>query len=413
MSRTNSFSRYGSVAKSFHWLTALLILSAIPLGLIANNLAHQISGPDFDGSLDTISRVFLLFSLHKTIGVAVFFVALLRIIWAISQPKPGLLHPDRKIEAWAAETVHWLLYGSLVMVPLSGWIEHAATSGFAPIWWPFGQDLPLVPKSQHLAHIFAELHFILGRVLIITLLLHIAGALKHHVIDRDATLRRMLPGGDDLPQPPEHFASSIPFFSALVVWAAVLGAGVAVGTFSSNDQAMLQSAPTQAAPLPQVPAGWAVQSGTVGISITQMGSQVTGGFTDWTAAINFDETAPAGPAGDVTVTIAIPSFNLGTVTAQAMGPDYFDSATFSEAQFKAQIETLEDGHQAVGTLTIRDKSVPITLPFALDLAGDNAKMTAEITLDRLDFDIGRGLPDESSLGFSVVVQIELIATRSQ
>lgn len=413
MSRSNSSSRYGSIAKVFHWLTALLILSAIPLGLIANDLAHQIRSPAFDGSLETISRVFLLFSLHKTIGVAVFFTALLRIIWAISQSKPGLLHPDRRLESWAAETVHWLLYGSLLLVPLSGWIEHAATSGFAPIWWSFGQDLPLVPKSESLAHIFAVLHVILGRVLIVALLLHIVGALKHHVIDRDATLRRMLPGTTDLPQPPEHIASSAPVITALVLWIATLGAGLTFGIFSSGNQAMPQATPAQSAPLEQVASGWDVQNGNLGISITQMGSQVSGSFTEWTAAINFDETAPVGPAGDVEVTIAIASFDLGTVSAQAMGADYFDNGTFPTALFKADIERLENGYQAVGTLTIRDKVLPLTLPFSLNMESNEAVMAASTSLNRLDFDIGRGMPDESSLGFGVAVQIDLTATRSQ
>lgn len=412
MSRSNSSSRYGNVAKVFHWLTALLILSAIPLGLIANDLAHQIRSPEFNGSLETISRVFLLFSLHKTIGIAVFFTALLRIIWALSQPKPGLLHPDRKLESWAAETVHWMLYGSLVLVPLSGWIEHAATSGFAPIWWSFGQDLPLVPKSENLAHIFAVLHFILGRVLIVALLLHIAGALKHHVIDRDATLRRMLPGATDLPQPPEHVTSSAPVITALVLCIATLGAGLTLGIRSSGNQAVPQVTPAQSAPLEQVASGWVVQDGSLGISITQMGSQVSGSFTEWTAAINFDNAAPVGPAGDVEVTIAIASFDLGTVSAQAMGADYFDNTSFPTALFKADIEKLEEGYQAVGTLTIRDKVLPLTLPFTLDLQGDVASMTANASLNRLDFDIGRGMPDESSLGFGVNVDITLDAQRS-
>ena len=58
------------------------------------------------------------------------------------------MNADQKLERFAAETVHWVLYGALVIVPLSGWISHAAAAGFAPIWWPFGQGLPLVPKAR-------------------------------------------------------------------------------------------------------------------------------------------------------------------------------------------------------------------------------------------------------------------------
>ena len=66
--------------------------------------------------------------MHKTVGVTIFLVALARIIWIISQPKPSGLHPERKGATWLAETIHWPLYSSLVMPPLTSWIRHAATA---------------------------------------------------------------------------------------------------------------------------------------------------------------------------------------------------------------------------------------------------------------------------------------------
>ncbi|UWQ85112.1 cytochrome b/b6 domain-containing protein [Leisingera caerulea] len=409
----NTFQSYGSVAKTFHWLTALLIFSAFPLGYFANELAHEIQSPAFDGSQAVIERATLLFSLHKTIGVTVFFTALLRILWALSQPKPGLLHPDRKAEALAAEMVHWLLYGSLVAVPLSGWVHHAATTGFAPIWWPFGQTLPFVPQSEAVAELSAGLHWVLVWTLAGALGLHIAGALKHHVIDRDATLRRMLPGGSGAPQPPAQSHSLLPLLAALLVWAGALGGGAAIGVFGGK-QTVGSATPVVAAKPGGGGAGsWAVQSGTVGISVTQMGSAVSGSFGEWDAVINFEEPAAPGPAGDVEVTIAIPSLKLGTVTQQAMGADYFDSASFPTALFKAEIEKLADGYEADGTLTIKGQTVPVTLPFDLALDGTTAKMTGGLTLNRLDFGIGKSLPDESSLGFAVEVAVELEAEREE
>lgn len=409
----NTFQSYGSVAKTFHWLTALLIFSAFPLGYFANELAQEIQSPAFDGSQAVIERATLLFSLHKTVGVAVFFTALLRILWALSQPKPGLLHPDRKAEALAAEMVHWLLYGSLVAVPLTGWIHHAATTGFAPIWWPFGQTLPFVPQSEPLAKLTAGLHWVLVWTLAGALGLHIAGALKHQVIDRDSTLRRMLPGGASLPQPPAQSHSLLPLLAALLVWAGALGGGAAIGVIGGK-QATGTAAPVVASEPGGGAAGsWAVQSGTLGISVVQMGSAVTGSFGEWNAVINFEEPAAPGPAGDVEVTIAIPSLELGSVTGQAMGADYFDSANFPTAVFQAEIEKLEEAYQAEGTLTIKDQTVPVTLPFSLDLEGDTARMTGALSLNRLDFGIGKSLPDESSLGFAVDVTVELEARRIQ
>ena len=204
---SNSHAQYGGIAKTFHWLTALLILTLIPLGWFANQLPF--------GTEAELTRKAWLFSLHKTLGVTAFFVALLRILWALGQTKPALLNGDHRIESFAAELVHWLLYGALVIVPLSGWISHAAAAGFAPIWWPFGQGLPLVPKDTGLEHFAGAVHWVATKLLILALFLHIAGALKHHLIDRDATLRRMLPGTPSLPNLPQTPHRQLPLFCLL------------------------------------------------------------------------------------------------------------------------------------------------------------------------------------------------------
>ena len=193
MALSNTQSSYGSVTKTFHWLTALLILTAIPLGLIANQLPVT---PEMLGIKA------LLFSAHKTVGIAAFLVAVLRILWAWARPTPAPLHPTRRAETYLAELVHWLLYASLVLVPLSGWIHRAATDGFAPIWWPVCQYLPLVPTSETVAGIFAGIHFVVTNVLALSIFLHIAGAVKHVVIDKDGTLRRMWPGGGSVDAAP-------------------------------------------------------------------------------------------------------------------------------------------------------------------------------------------------------------------
>ncbi|MEL6452040.1 MAG: cytochrome b/b6 domain-containing protein [Pseudomonadota bacterium] len=399
MALTNTHSRYGAVAKTFHWLTALLILSLIPMGVIAN-------GMPYDTSEELAAKAWL-FSLHKTLGVTVFFVALARIAWALSQPKPGLLNADRKLESFAAETVHWLLYGSLVLVPLSGWVHHAATTGFAPIWWPFGQSLPLVPKSEGVAATFAGAHWVLTKVLAASLLLHIAGALKHHVVDKDATLRRMWFGQSDVPQTGAGHAQSTPIIAALALWAVALSGGAALGVYAPHGGPALE-----AATLEDVQSDWQVQDGMLSITVTQLGSEVEGQFADWTAAISFDETVRDGVAGSVEVTVAIASLSLGGVTDQAMGPDYFDASTFPTATFVADILPITDGYTADGTLTIKDQSVPVSLPFGLSVDGDTAAMAGGLTLDRRSFGIGDNMADESSLKFAVAIDVALTAARN-
>ncbi|PYG34544.1 cytochrome b/b6 domain-containing protein [Pelagimonas varians] len=394
----NSAARYGSAAKILHWLTAAGIMVMIPLGIIANGAPQD--GPD------ALAWKVQLFSAHKTLGIAVFAVAVLRIVWAMSQPKPAPLHPDRMLEHFAAETVHKLLYGSLLLVPISGWIEHAATSGFAPILWPLGQNLPFVPQSPELAEIAAAMHIIFERVLVISLILHIGGALKHAVWDRDQTLARMLPGETHtltVPKPHEPLGLK-PVVAALVVWIGAIGIGAGLGLFAKHPAA----APAE---LAQVASDWNVESGAIDLTVQQFGNAVSGQFSDWTAAIRYEPEGDDADLGQVDVEIAIASVSLGSVTAQALGGDYFDAAKFPTARFTATLSRVDGVHQASGTLTLRGQDVPVAFPFELTLDGNTATMTGMVTLDRRAFGIGEAMQDAGQLGFAVDVALSLTATR--
>ncbi len=336
-----------------------------------------------------------------------FFVALARIIWALSQPKPGLLNGDNGPEAWLAETVHWLLYGSLVAVPLSGWVHHAATTGFAPIWWPFGQSLPFVPKDAALAELTGVLHYVLQWILVGAIGLHTVGALKHHVVDGDATLRRMLPGRTPAEPTAKQPGHALPFVTALVIWAAALGGASALGWFSTS-----HAAPDTAEALADVESDWQVQNGSLTIAVRQLGSDVSGAFADWTADITYDETPDdTGKHGQVEVTIATTSLSLGSVTDQAKGAGYLDTGNHPTAVFVADLVARDGGHVAVGTLTIREQSVPVEMPFDLVIEDGTATASGSLSVDRRDFGIGADVKDEGSLGFAVEIAFELTATR--
>lgn len=398
MPARNTATHYGSVTKTFHWLTALLILTALPLGFLAQQAPMETG--------DEIAEKAWLFSLHKTVGISAFFLGILRICWSLVQIRPALLNSPHKFEAFAAHTVHWLLYGSMVLVPLSGWIHHAATTGFAPIFWAFGQSLPFVPKSETLAGITSSLHFLLMLVLVASILAHVAGALKHVVMDRDQTLQRMLPGTHSAPTPSVHAKNSLPALAAALIWGAVLGAGGLTGQFSGG-HCKVTASPT----LQTAPSDWQVTSGTLSITIHQFGSDVTGQFAEWQAAISFDEIANEGKHGSVEVQIAIPSLTLGSVTQQALGSDFFDATSFPTAIFRADLLPAQDAFLATGTLSMKGTVIPVDLPFSLTRDGNTAQMTGQTTLDRRNFNIGTSMPDETSLAFPVTVTVKLTATR--
>ncbi|MFE3835516.1 cytochrome b/b6 domain-containing protein [Pseudogemmobacter sonorensis] len=412
MSLTNSRAHYGAVARSFHWLTALLIFTAFALGVIANELPF--------GNAGELARKARLFSIHKTLGTLVFFVALARILWALTQVRPAALHPERRLETLAAEIVHWGLYISLVAVPLSGWIHHAAVEGFAPILWPFGQGLPFVPKSETVAHVATVMHWLFTKVLLAAVLLHVAGALKHVVIDRDATLARMLRGtaasaeaGSGVDAAPH--AGRLPMLAAFAVYLLAFGAAWQIAEAPARTGAAPASTgvSTAAEGAGETAGNWAVESGTLSFTVRQMGAEVSGGFAGWTAAIRFDEPAVEGRNGAVRVEIDTTSLSLGSVTDQAKGADFFDIANHPTAIFDATIRPAEgaDGasHVAEGSLTLRGVSHEVALPFALEIRDGVATMQGQTVLDRRDYGMGENYGDEGTVGFSVTVSVELTA----
>ena len=393
MTLSNSARHYGAVARSLHWLTALLILASIGLGLYADSLPT-------DGAEALAAKV-QAFSVHKTLGIAAFGAAVLRILWALTQPRPAPIHPDRRAETFAADLVHWALYAAMILMPLSGWVHHAALDGFAPILWPFGQGLPFVPKSEIVAEAAGSLHWLMSKLLIASVALHVLGALKHALIDRDGTLSRMLTGRP-AGQPARHSAAP-----ALLA-AAVVGAVMA---FALLPRAETADVPTAAAAPPPTAGNWQVTTGTLGFTVKQMGADVQGSLPDWRAEITFDEAATNGSHGRVKVEIDTSTLTLGSVTDQARGPEFFDTATHKTAIFEAEILPAASGYEAKGTLTLRGQSQPVTLPFTMTIAADTATMQGSATLDRRSFGMGTGYGDESTVGFPVQVSVSLTAER--
>jgi polyisoprenoid-binding protein YceI len=155
-----------------------------------------------------------------------------------------------------------------------------------------------------------------------------------------------------------------------------------------------------------------VTEGRLGFTVRQMGAPVEGSFATWTATIDFDPEADPAAMGEVMVSIDMSSLTLGSVTRQAVGPEFFDVATHPTAVFSAAIRAEGAGYLAEGTLTLRGVEKPLALPFTLVVEGGRARMEGGVTLDRRDFRIGAAYPDEASLGFAVDVAVALTAQRN-
>jgi cytochrome b561/polyisoprenoid-binding protein YceI len=400
----NTTRAYGWAARAFHWTVAVLILTALGLGLYADSLPR--------GGEDQLQAIFAAFSIHKTAGVAVLIIASARILWTLCQIHPRPLHPERRLETLLAETVHWALWIGMIIMPLSGWLLHsAAPGGFSRILWPLGQRLPMVPEDAALAEGFARFHeagwWVLGGLIA----LHVAGALKHALIDRDHTFARMAGNPDRLPEPPAHQMS--PGLQHLLAACAAVAIWGGLAAVTGQAEAEAEPAATATASQTAAASGWAVQQGTLDIQVKQGGNDVAGQFAKWQAAIDY---APETQTGRIDVTIDIASLTLGSVTGTATGPDFLNAAAHPTASFKAEIlPPAAEGqpHTARGTLTIAGKSTEAELPFALTLADDTATASGTMQVDRRDFGIGAGYADESTVGFAVAISFDLTAVRQK
>lgn len=394
MPLSNTAATYGSVTKTFHWIVALLMFTQIVLGIVGSRL----------GTETRLDLKVQLLEIHKLLGIAIFAVALLRIAWALTQPKPAPLHPERRAETFVAEAVHFTLYGALLLMPPSGWIGHAASTGFAPIPWPFGQSLPLIPKSPALSEAAFAAHWSFAWILGAALVAHVAGALKHVLCDRDGTLQRMWVGrsGPGVPPGDADRSGKMPALGMALLFYAAGGLGAFVLT--EPGESAEASAPVSTGE-------WIVEEGTLGLSVTQFGNEVEGRFAEWSADISFSETAMDGAHGSVTVTVRVPSLSLGSVTENALGPDYMAAEQHPEARFTGPIRAEGKGFVADGTLNLAGERVPVALPFTLDIDGGTARMEGTATVDRRDFGIGG--EGTGQLAAEVTIPVTLTATRAE
>lgn len=167
---------YNRVARWLHWAIAVMAI----LNLIGG-IFHDAIG-------DSIPVI----PLHKATGVTVLFLTLARIVWRLTHPVPALPAALAAWEGHVARITHALFYILLLIVPLTGWIM--SSPGTRPLTW-FGLfDLPrfAVTKGDAVVGLSHEGHEILGYAFAALVILHIAAALRHHFILKDAVLRRML-----------------------------------------------------------------------------------------------------------------------------------------------------------------------------------------------------------------------------
>lgn len=177
--------RYSPIQRLLHWLIAALVIGALTVGLMIDEYG-------FKGLVDSFGQdtTNLIYKYHKTFGIIILSLMLVRVIVRLSLGKPEYATPLTKFERIASEATHGLLYVLLIAMPLLGWM--ASSAGGFPAEF-FNWKLPaLLAKDEALSKTLFGLHGLVGNLIILLILLHVGAALRHAFIKKDGVIRRML-----------------------------------------------------------------------------------------------------------------------------------------------------------------------------------------------------------------------------
>ncbi|HOV95934.1 MAG TPA: cytochrome b [Thermomonas sp.] len=185
----NTTTAWGAISQLLHWLTLALLLTLAWIGLRMGNMPN---GPDKIATYAT----------HKSLGLTLLALVLLRIGWRLYAGSPADLRSTPAWQARIAHFTHLALYALLLAMPLSGWLLNSA-AGFPLQWFGVFNLPPLSGQNDALHALAVQTHEVLFWTLAVLVLVHAAAAIQHHVFTGDATLARMLPRGWLAP-PTEH-----------------------------------------------------------------------------------------------------------------------------------------------------------------------------------------------------------------
>ena len=170
---------YTKTAKVLHWLMAILLFGLLALGFYMHDLPLS-------------PEKLKLYSWHKWAGVTAFLLLAVRLLWRVTHRPPALPDSMPKLMQLAAHAGHLMLYGLMIAIPLSGWLMSSA-KGFQTVYFGVLPIPDMLDKNKEIGDLLALVHKSLNLLFVAVLAGHIGAALKHHFIDKDDILTRMLP----------------------------------------------------------------------------------------------------------------------------------------------------------------------------------------------------------------------------
>lgn len=421
---STSSSRYSTVAIILHWVIAAAIVFQLGLGW---RMGLQ-KGP----------AAFAAFQLHKSIGITILVLSLVRLAWRLTHHAPS--HADQpRWEQLAATATHTFLYGIMIGLPLSGWVSVSTSKLDIPtllyrvVPWPHVPGLATLPDATKAVwHDGARFsHSSLVWLTLVLLGLHLGAVFKHQIIDRDHVLAHMAPGATTKWSEPRLWLASI---VAVLVFATGFGLwdtskwparqAVASGTLVPVSQPnapeaehSLQSNITLDTNAPTTPpAQWVITPDKSLLNFTALwvGQAIDGHFGKWNGEIVFSPDALS--ASHLRITIDIASAATGDAQRDASLPsaEWFDTTAHPGAVYTTDkiTQTGNGQYHAIGTLDLRGIHKPLAIDFTVAIQGDHASAKGHAVIDRTLFGVGQGeWAATDQIAADVKVDFTLEATR--
>ena len=400
--------RYSLIAIFLHWTIAALIAFQISVGWALEELG---------------ARGFSLYQLHKSMGISILVLTLVRLGVRFWKPRPAPV--ECGWQGALASAVHGGLYLFMLGAPLTGWALVSTARVKVPTLLFGIIPLPHLPLPAD-AHQWAEGgHGLLAWFGIALFLLHVAGAVRHHIMLRDGLMWRMMPARSPV------LLIALPglMLAGLLLGKAILPEPVSEAARPQNTSSATKSeiappsptdvsvanatepavtpdeAPAQEEEEAAPPPAWTVQpGGRVGFSVDNSGETISGGFSRWTAKIVMDPDHPDSAV--IRVEIDLASASVGDAYQDGMLADdeFFNTTAHPKAVFTANgAEKMgRNSYRAAGTLSLKGVSRPQSIRFSLSGTGNSRRVAGSASIARLPFRVGNG---ESSAGLDPRVAV--------
>ena len=388
-------NEYSNVAKVLHWVLAAMIIMQVILAQLAKRAAQD------DNTFDRLT----LLANHKSIGLTVLLLVILRVAWRLTHRPPALPEQMTRWQRLASHLSHFGLYVLMLTLPLSGWLV-AATSKYGMSWFNLFEIPRTMAPNHDLHELGEEIHEVLGYVLLVLVLVHVVAAVYHHFIVKDSVLRRMssrfsiglfvlLLGGLLFFIIPDSKSASPPNRSE--------SPAPPMDTLAAAGQKMVSAVTTES---------WNIDYEQSFIRFTgeQAGAEFSGLWTQWQGEIVFNPD-PLIIGIDVEIDAAMGNTDDDERDATLKDPDWFDVANFPVARFAMDSASpnSDGSYTGTGNLTLKNRTTPAEFTFDVSTADGVHTLTGQAHLDRLLLNIGTGeWTDTSWVGQFVKVDVRVI-----